>query len=97
MRHRARWIESLEGLKALINLRSIARLVTAATIVAASLAPITAAASTHELCDGHKWSLFGCRHDAGRHRIHQPEAPLPESGLAVGAAARRPDGTDAGK
>ncbi|WP_194910428.1 hypothetical protein [Catenulispora rubra] len=82
-------------MKSLISPRSVARLLAAATVVAASLAPITAAASTHDLCDGHKWSLFGCRHDLGQHRVHQPEASLPGSGLAVGAAARGPDGADA--
>ncbi|WP_370351475.1 hypothetical protein [Catenulispora sp. EB89] len=83
-------------MKSLVSPRTLARLA-AACVVAASLAPATAAASTHDLCDGHKWSLFGCRHDLGHHRVHQPGAPLPGSGLAVGAAARGADGTDAGE
>jgi hypothetical protein len=87
-------------MKSLINPRvaprRIARLAAAYVVVTASLAPVTAAASTHDLCDGHKWSLFGCRPGPGHHRIHQPDSALSESGLVVGAAARRPDGADAG-
>ncbi|WP_370383388.1 hypothetical protein [Catenulispora sp. GAS73] len=81
-------------MKSLINPRTIARLA-AACVAITALAPVTAAASTHDLCDGHKWSLFGCRHDLGQHRVHLPEEALPGSGLAVGTAARGPDGTDA--
>jgi hypothetical protein len=63
-------------MKVLISPRSAARLAATAT-AALSLAPVTAAAATHTarphahtkavrsdgLCDGHKWSLFGCRPD----------------------------------
>ena len=94
MRRPARRMASLEGMTSLINPRTVARLA-AVCLAVAALAPVTAAASTHDLCDGHKWSLFGCRHGVGHHRIHQPGPALPESGLAVAAAARGADGTEA--
>ncbi|ACU73413.1 hypothetical protein Caci_4551 [Catenulispora acidiphila DSM 44928] len=103
MRHRARRIGTLEGMRALINPRSAARLA-AASVVALSLAPVSAAASAasatpsrrapvYDLCDGHKWSLFGCRNDPAL-RVRQPDTG---SGLVVGPAAGRQHGADAGE
>lgn len=85
MRRSARRIANLEGMNALSNPRNAARLAAACSVVVA-LAPVTAAALTtpsagaapgrhapkYDLCDGHKWSLFGCRPD--HHQIQQPDA-----------------------
>jgi len=85
MRCSARRIANLEGVNALINLHSGARLAAACSVVVV-LAPVTAATSTtpstsaapgrhgpeHDLCDGHKWPLFGCRPD--HHQTRQPDA-----------------------
>lgn len=70
MRCSGRRIASLEGMRNRIDTRVAARLAAAALAVGAALTPITAAAAAHDLCDGHKWSLFGCRH----HQIEQPGA-----------------------
>jgi hypothetical protein len=61
-------------MRVLIKPRSAARLAVLSTLVVA-LAPATAHATTtpgrhapaYDLCDGHKWSLFGCRPGPGRH------------------------------
>ena len=89
MRCSARRIANLEGMNALISLRSGAHLAAACSVVVA-LAPVTAAALTvasaaaapgrhapkYDLCDGHKWSLFGCRND---HRQNQqPDGDGPQ-------------------
>jgi hypothetical protein len=97
MRHSARRIATLDGMRVLINPRSAAHLAAASAVaVAVSLAPVTVAALTAStalpaaqdrhvltasgglaadgLCDGHHWSLFGCRRDPGHHRIEQPDA-----------------------
>jgi hypothetical protein len=90
MRCSARHIANLEGMNVLINARSGARLAAACSVLVA-LAPVTAAAlstpsaggapgrhaPSYDLCDGHKWSLFGCRPD--HHQIQQQDvdgAPL---------------------
>ena len=85
MRCSAARIESVDGMKVLLSPRSTARLAaaSAACAVALTLAPVTASAATAHtharhtlaadgLCDGHKWSLFGCRPD--HHRPEQPDA-----------------------
>jgi hypothetical protein len=72
-------------METLINFRSAARLAAASAIVL-SLAPVTAAATTapaahpprYDLCDGHRWSLFGCRSE--HHGVRQPEADDLSSG-----------------
>lgn len=75
-------------METLINPRSVARLAAASAVIL-SLAPATAAATTahaphaphaprYDLCDGHKWSLFGCR--SAHHGVRQPEADDLSSG-----------------
>ncbi|MEY9905013.1 hypothetical protein ABIA35_001229 [Catenulispora sp. MAP12-49] len=78
MRHRRGRIGTLDRMEALINPRSVARLAAAVAVVL-SFAPATAVAATahipkYDLCDGHKWSLFGCRPDPGHHGVGRPEA-----------------------
>ncbi|WP_370369571.1 hypothetical protein [Catenulispora sp. GP43] len=62
-------------MRVLIKPRSVARLAVAATVVL-SLAPAAAAATApkYDLCDGHKWSLFGCRHSPAHFGMGRPDA-----------------------
>jgi hypothetical protein len=82
MRRSARRIANLDNMKTLINLRGGARLAAVCSLVVALAPVTAAASSAvpsasaggvpgrhapaYDLCDGHKWSLFGCRPD---HRI----------------------------